>query len=446
MSSPNTEDAKPSTKKRKREDEDGPEEEEAAKAPLKDEPKESTEGGEGKEPQDDPPKEPTAPEDPPALKAADAPAGDNSKLPTIPGTTEATEVPTIPGSKTGPPEVVGGTNHLGIPNRLLQHETSAGTTAAGGDTAKEAEKTSTVPSHPELEHVRPHPTFTQWIQDRVLLSPMESTSKKRSRFWQAYHQFDPQHASNKSSGREHHAACNICGKTVNMGRDYSTTTLQQHLRKCNIKLWTKLKEEMVNAPTKKAKHTKMEEAAVVALAVAALGGDAAAAANTTTEKDNKDKTVESLKQYVQVAYMVRFQYPPLEEWAGLISILHRELAQTLSKAAIRKVFDQQAKLKRKRRNSSEKTTQQDETMPPPKAPEAPNKVGGDGIVSDNSSLSSQPPQSPNKNKAAAAPPSQPSQVVDSDEKTDNNNKTDNNGKTDNSNNDISNSATNKTEV
>jgi len=53
-------------------------------------------------------------------------------------------------------------------------------------------------------------------------------------------------------------------------------------------------------------------------------------------------SLEAIRYYIQVAFLVRFEEPSRDEWAGLISILHKELsAKGISKTFIRQVFEQQ---------------------------------------------------------------------------------------------------------
>lgn len=196
-----------------------------------------------------------------------------------------------------------GTNHLGIPHDVVQDE---------------------------LSHVKPHKNFLPWVEQKVLLSPMDVASKKRSPFWQAFHQFNTKHVANQN--RQHHACCNLCGKTVNMGRDNSTTTLSQHLRKCNRNLWTQLKSTIiVRTEVEPEEETKEEEEET-------MTGTNYTKEDVMTIKSGTSQG--ALKHYIQVAFSVRFNKPPEEEWPGLVMILHKELNQRLSKETIRDIFHQ----------------------------------------------------------------------------------------------------------
>ena len=308
-----------------------------------------------------------------------------------------------------------GTNHLGIPNHLIHHPsspvfarsisssssnavqddsntnnnktivghvvlppyTSTASTSGGAVDHKNAppppttDAVVTITDHNgQFQHLQPYESCREWVQQGILLSPI-TTIKKRSPFWQAFHQYHSKHETNIVMGRLHHAACNLCGKTINMGRDNSTTTLSQHLKKCNAALWKELKETTVvvvsntepqAASNKKQKKerkvptkTKESNATILMDDIDDVGnhhlyGCKLSTAASITSGENQQHpsspssplSLEAIRYYIQVAFLVRFEEPSRDEWAGLISILHKELsAKGISKTFIRQVFEQQ---------------------------------------------------------------------------------------------------------
>jgi len=165
--------------------------------------------------------------------------------------------------------------------------------AAVASATNAATAAATPSTHEYLTYLTPHYTMSA---NRLM-----PANNMQSIWWTVFHKFKPSHPSNANMA--HFACCNICGKTVNLGKDKSTSALKQHVSSCNHNIYEEMLSIKRPSPGGRPKRpdTKTADKSATTEVLAAMPGEGKVAKQAPLPGQSPRKTKAELHEKQEIA-------------------------------------------------------------------------------------------------------------------------------------------------